>query len=111
MAIPRRRPNWLDGAAQFAGAGAKDETVKLERRSLVSRSRTTRTKSSAAGEAYRQATHTPFLDAGEAYAFLDELPTFEWTLRELEAISPFSFPIYASVIKESMMLEDPATAL
>ncbi len=30
---------------------------------------------------------------------------------ELPVISPFSFPIYASVIKESMMLEDPASAL
>jgi hypothetical protein len=32
-------------------------------------------------------------------------------LRELPAISPFSFPIYASVIKESMMLEDPTVAI
>jgi ATP-dependent Lhr-like helicase len=32
-------------------------------------------------------------------------------LRELPAVSPFSFPIYASVIKESMMLEDPAIAI
>lgn len=29
----------------------------------------------------------------------------------LAAISPFSFPIYASVIKEGMMLEDPAAAI
>ena len=32
-------------------------------------------------------------------------------LRELPVVSPFSFPIYASKIKESMMLEDPATAI
>jgi len=32
-------------------------------------------------------------------------------LRDLPAVSPFSFPIYASKIKESMMLEDPAAAL
>ena len=38
-------------------------------------------------------------------------PGIDWQLRELPAISPFSFPIYASVIKESMMLEDPAAAL
>lgn len=61
-------------------------------------------------EAYRQATHT-FLDADAAYEFLDGLTNFEWSLRELPTVSPFSFPIYASVIKESMMLEDPATAL
>jgi hypothetical protein len=29
----------------------------------------------------------------------------------LATVSPFSFPIYASVIKESMMLEDPGAAL
>jgi hypothetical protein len=29
----------------------------------------------------------------------------------LAVVSPFSFPIYASKIKESMMLEDPAAAL
>jgi ATP-dependent Lhr-like helicase len=61
-------------------------------------------------EAYRQAMHT-FLDAKAAYHFLEAVSTFEWKLRELPAISPFSFPIYASVIKESMMLEDPAAAI
>ena len=61
-------------------------------------------------EAYRQATHT-FLDAKTACAFLDEAPGFDWTLRELPVVSPFSFPIYASRIKENMMLEDPATAI
>jgi ATP-dependent Lhr-like helicase len=61
-------------------------------------------------EAYRQATHT-FLEAGTAYQFLDEVQTFDWQLLELPAVSPFSFAIYASVIKESMMLEDPASAI
>ena len=61
-------------------------------------------------EAYRQATHT-FLDAGNAYQFLDEVQTYDWKLLELPAVSPFSFAIYASVIKENMMLEDPATAI
>ncbi len=61
-------------------------------------------------EAYRQATHT-FLDAETAYAFLDEVPELDWKLRELPVVSPFSFPIYASKIKESMMLEDPAAAI
>jgi ATP-dependent Lhr-like helicase len=32
-------------------------------------------------------------------------------MRELPTVSPFSFPIYASVIKESMMLEDPSAAV
>jgi ATP-dependent Lhr-like helicase len=61
-------------------------------------------------EAYRQATHT-FLDAAAAYDFLKVVSTFTWMLRDLPAISPFSFPIYASVIKESMMLEDPTAAI
>ena len=61
-------------------------------------------------EAYRQATHT-FLDAEAAFAFMNQVQSFDWHLLELPVISPFSFPIYASVIKESMMLEDPASAL
>ncbi|MEY2519395.1 MAG: ATP-dependent helicase Lhr and Lhr-like helicase [Verrucomicrobiota bacterium] len=61
-------------------------------------------------EAYRQATHT-FLDAESAYQFLDDVQTYDWKLRELPAVSPFSFAIYASVIKENMMLEDPASAI
>ena len=61
-------------------------------------------------EAYRQATHT-FLDAETACQFLEEVQSFDWKLRQLPVVSPFSFPIYASKIKESMMLEDPATAI
>ena len=61
-------------------------------------------------EAYRQATHT-FLDAEGAYEFLNDVHAHEWKLLELPAVSPFSFPIYASVIKENMMLEDPTAAI
>ena len=61
-------------------------------------------------EAYRQATHT-FLDADAAYDFLGAATGFQWKMRELPTVSPFSFPIYASVIKESMMLEDPSAAV
>ncbi|MEY2498819.1 MAG: ATP-dependent helicase Lhr and Lhr-like helicase [Verrucomicrobiota bacterium] len=61
-------------------------------------------------EAYRQATHT-FLDAENAYQFLEEVQTYDWKLLELPAVSPFSFAAYASVIKENMMLEDPASAI
>ncbi|MBA3881155.1 MAG: DEAD/DEAH box helicase [Chthoniobacterales bacterium] len=61
-------------------------------------------------EAYRQAMHI-FLDAEQAYAFLDRVQSFRWILLELPAVSPFSFPIYASKIKETMMLEDPASAI
>jgi len=61
-------------------------------------------------ETYRQAMHI-FLDAEEAYASLDRVQSYRWMLRELEVISPFSFGIYASKIKESMMLEDTGAAL
>jgi ATP-dependent Lhr-like helicase len=61
-------------------------------------------------EAYRQATHT-FLDAEAAYEFLADVQEFEWKLLELAVVSPFSFAIYASVIKENMMLEDPTAAI
>ena len=61
-------------------------------------------------EGYRQAMHI-FLDAEEANAFLDRVQHYDWILRQLPAVSPFSFPIYASKIKESMMLEDPAAAV
>jgi DEAD/DEAH box helicase len=52
------------------------------------------------------------LDAGTlTHASLDRVQSYRWTPRELEVISPFSFGIYASKIKESMMLEDPGAAL
>ncbi|PYL84096.1 MAG: hypothetical protein DMF23_07330 [Verrucomicrobia bacterium] len=61
-------------------------------------------------EAYRQATQI-FLDAEEANTFLDRVQHFDWQLREVPVVSPFSFPIYASKIKETMMLEDPTVAV
>jgi ATP-dependent Lhr-like helicase len=61
-------------------------------------------------EAYRQATHT-CLDAVQAYDSLERVQSFRWVLRELPVVSPFSFAIYASKIKESMMLEDPGAAI
>jgi ATP-dependent Lhr-like helicase len=61
-------------------------------------------------EAYRQATHT-FLDAEAAFAFLDDVADYDWKLVEVPAVSPFSFAMYASVIKETMMLEDPTSAI
>lgn len=61
-------------------------------------------------EAYRQATHT-FLDADAALSFLDEVSDYKWKLVEVAAVSPFAFAMYASVIKETMMLEDPTAAI
>jgi ATP-dependent Lhr-like helicase len=61
-------------------------------------------------EAYRQATQT-FLDAEAAYRFLEDVDEFEWKRIEVPAVSPFAFAMYASVIKENMMLEDPTSAI
>ncbi len=61
-------------------------------------------------EAYRQAMHT-FLDAEEAFAYLDRVQRYHWRMLELPVVSPFGFGIYASKIKESMMLEDPGAAI
>jgi ATP-dependent Lhr-like helicase len=61
-------------------------------------------------EAYAEAT-LRFLDLPRALAFLDEVAALPWDLRELERISPFSFGIYASKIKETMTLEDPETTI
>lgn len=55
--------------------------------------------------------NAPPIDGESAYRFLDEVQDFEWKLLELPVVSPFSFAIYASVIKENMMLEDPTAAI
>ncbi len=61
-------------------------------------------------EAYAEATQR-FLDLPRALQFLDTVPTLAWDLRELEKVSPFSFGIYVSKIKETMTLEDPETTI
>ncbi|HVS53397.1 MAG TPA: DEAD/DEAH box helicase [Opitutaceae bacterium] len=57
-------------------------------------------------EAYVEATHR-FLDLPRALAFLDTVDTLPWDCREIARVSPFSFGIYVSRIKETMTLEDP----
>jgi ATP-dependent Lhr-like helicase len=61
-------------------------------------------------EAYAEAT-LRFLDLPRALVFLDQVAALPWDLRVLERISPFSFGIYASKIKETMTLEDPETTI
>ena len=61
-------------------------------------------------QAYREATHT-FLDLDRACEFLDTAADLEWRMIEVPAVSPFSFGIYASKIKESMMMESPDEAI
>lgn len=61
-------------------------------------------------QAYRESTHT-YLDLPRAIEFLERAPTLEWQLVEVPVVSPFSFGLFASKIKEGMMLEDPEEAI
>ena len=61
-------------------------------------------------QAYREAMHT-FLDTKRAMEFLNEARSYQWQLIDVPAVTPFSFGIYVSKIKEGMMLEDPEEAI
>jgi ATP-dependent Lhr-like helicase len=61
-------------------------------------------------QARREATHT-FLDLPRALVFLERAQELDWQLREVPVVSPFSFGIFASKIKEGLMLEDPEEAI
>jgi ATP-dependent Lhr-like helicase len=43
--------------------------------------------------------------------FIKHARTLEWHLIRVPVISPFSFGLYATKIKEGMMLEDPEEAI
>ncbi|GAB4252853.1 MAG: hypothetical protein OHK005_20160 [Candidatus Methylacidiphilales bacterium] len=61
-------------------------------------------------EAFREATRN-FLDVEGAGIFLEEVGSLEWHVVEVPEVTPFSFHLFASKIKESLSLEDPADAL
>jgi ATP-dependent Lhr-like helicase len=61
-------------------------------------------------QAVHEATHT-FLDTDRAVGFLTEAQALHWELVEVPAVSPFAFGLYASKIKESMMMESPEEAI
>ena len=46
-----------------------------------------------------------------AIDFLERAQTLNWDLREVTRVSPFAFGIFVSKIKETMMMEDPETAI
>jgi ATP-dependent helicase Lhr and Lhr-like helicase len=52
-----------------------------------------------------------FLDLPRALEFMDRVATLPWDLREVSRVSPFSFGIFVSRIKETMTLEDPETTI
>lgn len=62
------------------------------------------------GEAYAEVV-LRFLDLPRAIAFLEQAAVLPWELRVLDRVSPFSFGIYVSKIKETMTLEDPETTI
>jgi len=57
-------------------------------------------------QAFREAMHT-FLDTGRALRFLESVANHEWELLVVPAVTPFSFGMYVSKIREGMMMEDP----
>jgi ATP-dependent Lhr-like helicase len=61
-------------------------------------------------EAYTEAT-LRFLDLPRALAFLGSVTNVPWDFRELPRVSPFSFGMYVSRIRETMTLEDPETTI
>ncbi len=61
-------------------------------------------------EAYAEAT-LRFLDTPRALDFLERVQKLDWKLQPVDRVSPFSFGMYVSRIKETMMLEDPDTAI
>jgi ATP-dependent Lhr-like helicase len=61
-------------------------------------------------EAYAEAT-LRFLDLPRALDFLAAVHEQPWEVRDLDRVSPFSFGIYVSKIKETMTLEDPETTI
>ena len=61
-------------------------------------------------QAVYEATHT-FLDTNRAIEFLETVSELDWVLMEVPAVSPFAFGLYASKIKEGMMMESPEEAI
>ncbi|MEM9280666.1 MAG: DEAD/DEAH box helicase [Verrucomicrobiota bacterium] len=61
-------------------------------------------------QAIHEATHT-FLDTNRAVRFLKTAQSMEWSLTDVPAVSPFAFGLYASKIKEGMMMESPEEAI
>ncbi|MBL9146175.1 MAG: DEAD/DEAH box helicase [Verrucomicrobiaceae bacterium] len=61
-------------------------------------------------QAVREATHT-FLDMPGALDFLAKAQSLDWRLVEVPVVSPFAFGLYASKIREGLMLEAPEEAI
>jgi ATP-dependent Lhr-like helicase len=61
-------------------------------------------------EAYAEAT-LRFLDTPRALQFLDDVHRLRWELVPTDRVSPFSFGIFVSKIKETMTLEEPETTI
>ena len=57
-------------------------------------------------EARREALHT-YVDAAGARAFLERQAGRPFRLRLVESIPPLSFAMYATKIKEALLVEDP----
>lgn len=61
-------------------------------------------------EAYAEAT-LRFLDTPAAIAFLERVSAMPWRIVTLDRVSPFSFGIFVSKIKETLTLEEPEVTI
>lgn len=61
-------------------------------------------------QSYRESTHA-YLDLPRAIEFLQRTHALEWHLVNVPVVTPFSFGIFASRIREGMMIEDPEEAI
>lgn len=61
-------------------------------------------------QAVHEVTHT-FLDTNRAIEFLETALELDWILMEVPAVSPFAFGLYASKIKEGMMMDSHEEAI
>ncbi|HEY1109448.1 MAG TPA: DEAD/DEAH box helicase, partial [Opitutaceae bacterium] len=61
-------------------------------------------------EAYAEAT-LRFLDLPRALGFLEEAARLPWDFRVIDRVSPFSFGMFVSRIRETMTLENPETTI
>ncbi len=61
-------------------------------------------------EAYKEAT-LRFLDLPRAVEFLHLVADLPWDLKTTDRVSPFSFGMYVTKIKETMSLEDPEATI
>src|SRR5204863_7882039 len=106
VAIPRRRSNRIDGAAQLPGSAARAQTDALEHGNNFSSAGSARTRSSPARGSL-SAGNPDFSRCGRSQHLSRPGQHFDWQLREVPGGSAFFFPDYSRKMKENHVAEDP----